>query len=294
MECMQIPAVLGSRPKLLVSVRHSAETIAALRGGADIIDVKEPSRGSLGRASVRAVLSIAQCVSDRCVGVQQGGVRVPDGSTRESPLSLALGEVTEWLTGDDAWSDDFVRSMSRARPSFLKLGLAGLHRSESDSTPWTARWLQVRRRINFDCNWVAVAYADHARAQSPSVDAVCAAAVESGCRVLLIDTFQKDNSGLLDFITEEQLNDIRAISAEAGMQLALAGQITPHHLERLLPINPDIIAVRGAVCEGGQRTAQISERKVREFLEALEAATASMTDPTSPGDSFTSQPNAPA
>ena len=34
--------------RLLVSVRSAAEARAALSGGADIIDAKEPSLGSLG------------------------------------------------------------------------------------------------------------------------------------------------------------------------------------------------------------------------------------------------------
>ena len=37
--------------KLLVSVRSKAEALAALAGGATIVDVKEPKNGSLGRAT---------------------------------------------------------------------------------------------------------------------------------------------------------------------------------------------------------------------------------------------------
>jgi uncharacterized protein (UPF0264 family) len=294
MDRIRIPAVLSARPKLLVSVRHAAEAMSALRGGADIIDVKEPSHGSLGRASVLAVMSIAQCVSTHRVETRQGVGKVPDGDSRESPLSVALGELTEWMTGNDAWSDDFVAALSRVGRGFLKLGLAGLFRDDVASAAWIDQWLQVRRRISRDSNWVAVAYADHVRAESPSVEAVCAAAVKTGCRVLLIDTFKKDRSGLLDFMTLDQLHAIRTTSAAEGLRLALAGQVTAHHLERLLPISPDIIAVRGAVCEGGHRTAAVSESKVRAFLEALEAATSSVTDPTLPRDSFTAQPQAPA
>ena len=40
----------AQRSRLLVSVRSAAEAEIALHGGADLIDVKEPTRGSLGRA----------------------------------------------------------------------------------------------------------------------------------------------------------------------------------------------------------------------------------------------------
>ena len=39
-----------SQPSLLVSVRCVDEVAAAIEGGAEIIDVKEPSHGSLGMA----------------------------------------------------------------------------------------------------------------------------------------------------------------------------------------------------------------------------------------------------
>ena len=39
-------------PGLLVSVRSAAEAATALAGGADLIDVKEPSRGPLGRPTM--------------------------------------------------------------------------------------------------------------------------------------------------------------------------------------------------------------------------------------------------
>ena len=39
-----------SSPQLLVSVRSAGEAVDALAGGCQILDVKDPSRGSLGRA----------------------------------------------------------------------------------------------------------------------------------------------------------------------------------------------------------------------------------------------------
>ena len=43
-------------------------------------------------------------------------------------------------------------------------------------------------------------------------------------------------------------------------------------LPLLLPLQPDIIAVRGAVCESGERTAEVSELLVAEFMERLAAS----------------------
>ena len=47
-----------SPPKLLVSVRSLGEALTALQGGCDWLDVKEPSAGSLGAASLSTLQEI--------------------------------------------------------------------------------------------------------------------------------------------------------------------------------------------------------------------------------------------
>ena len=49
-------------PGLLVSVRNVTEALTALEAGADVIDVKEPTRGSLGAADSATLAAIAQAV----------------------------------------------------------------------------------------------------------------------------------------------------------------------------------------------------------------------------------------
>jgi uncharacterized protein (UPF0264 family) len=74
-------SVPGRRPQLLVSVRDVAEAEAALAGGADIIDIKEPRRGALGMADAAMIAEIVACVD------------------RRVPVSAALGELREWAAG---------------------------------------------------------------------------------------------------------------------------------------------------------------------------------------------------
>jgi uncharacterized protein (UPF0264 family) len=62
---------------LLVSVRDAAEALEALEGGATLIDVKEPSRGALGRADDQVIRDVIEAVGGRV------------------PVSAALGELAE-------------------------------------------------------------------------------------------------------------------------------------------------------------------------------------------------------
>src|SRR5262245_65855688 len=62
---------------LLVSVRSAAEAEVALAGGATLIDVKEPARGSLGRADDMTIAAVLHVVAGR------------------RPVSAALGELVD-------------------------------------------------------------------------------------------------------------------------------------------------------------------------------------------------------
>ena len=267
-------------PRLLVSVRNSEEALSAIRGGADIVDVKEPALGSLGRASFENLTAVAKCLRDTlCHG---------DLSRAEPvPLSIALGEVQEWsssspyfgydgsnhfLPVSNATSDVSCEAISQLRPRYLKLGLSQLAAAGGQNPGnWLNSWIDARCRFEGDHEWVAVAYADHERANAPSHDEVLVAAMETNCSVLLIDTFEKDGTNLLDWLNVEQLSSLRRKTAAHGLQLALAGKVTLSQLPFLLPLQPDIIGVRGAVCESGERTAVVSEQHVAEFVQRLEA-----------------------
>lgn len=67
------------RPHLLVSVRSVEEALAALDGGAELIDVKEPKKGSLGAADLSIVQDVIHTVRGRV------------------PVSAAMGEWADYV-----------------------------------------------------------------------------------------------------------------------------------------------------------------------------------------------------
>ena len=82
----------------LVSVRCVREARRASEGGADLVDIKEPSRGSLGAASMPVIQAI----------VQEFAVRVP--------VSAACGELLEAR---------FAFEQLPTELAFAKIGLQG-------------------------------------------------------------------------------------------------------------------------------------------------------------------------
>src|SRR5688500_6493961 len=92
--------------KLLVSVRSGDEVVAALAGGADIIDAKEPARGSLGPVERDVLVAVAACTP--------GPV----------PLSVARGDCATAVQVRAAVQA--VRLHERRAPVYLKVGFAGV------------------------------------------------------------------------------------------------------------------------------------------------------------------------
>src|SRR2546426_3469772 len=88
---------------LLISVAGPAEARAALRGGADVIDAKDPRRGALGPVSLQRLAAIRAAVA---------GAR---------PLSAALGDAAseEALAGA-------VAGAVAVGVAFVKVGFAGV------------------------------------------------------------------------------------------------------------------------------------------------------------------------
>ncbi len=231
--------------QLLVSVRSPLEARAAVAGGADIIDVKEPSRGSLGQAepavwrSVRAV--------------------VPSSIS----VSVALGELNDWIGTEKP----HVSGPAWAGIDFCKLGLAAA------PADWIDCWAQVRCEIRQSSieypDWVAVVYLDWQAAHTPEPDAIISAAIDvRECRVVLFDTWSKATGTCLDKSWKPLVERVQ----NSGRIVALAGSLDCRSIERLRGWRPGIFAVRGAACAGGDRLASIESARVARLVEAARSA----------------------
>jgi uncharacterized protein (UPF0264 family) len=211
-------------------------------GGASIIDVKEPLHGSLGRADARLWQAVRRVVP------------------RSIPCSVALGELNEWLASDrphvsaDHWADI----------DFCKLGLA---EAPSD---WLELWRRLRDELREHANpfplWVAVVYLDWEAAHAPHPEAIIDAATEMPeCRAVLFDTWVKSTGVCLDRTWKSRFEKVR----DRGRMVALAGSMDVAAISRWKAWQPDVFAVRGAACAGGDRLGPIDADRVARLAEAL-------------------------
>ena len=238
----------GWRPRLLVSVRNAAEAYAAAAGGCDILDVKEPRRGSLGRADTEVIRAVVEAA--------QPGLDVAS----PVPVSAALGELHQWQEARHALPEGVT---------YCKMGLAGM----AGVRDWQLRWQQARRQIDASFvhppRWVAVVYADRECAESPAPEAIIDAAAETGCAALLIDTFCKDGRGLFEWYSRDELCRLVGQARRCGLAVAAAGSLRCEDLPRLRQMAPDIVAIRGAACRSGRREATVSIARVRRIRRSM-------------------------
>jgi (5-formylfuran-3-yl)methyl phosphate synthase len=254
--------------RLLISVRNSDEARDAVEAGADLIDIKEPRAGPLGAAAPETIAEIVRVVGGRC------------------PLSVALGELT-----------DDKQICIPPGVQFAKLGLAGTVRRAFQPDPgirrltpagtlpidvhdsssiWRDRWEQAIEQFPTSMSHVAVVYADFETVEAPPPAEVIECGRKIGCRAMLIDTFDKRGPGLLGNLSIADIKRLATTARDADMLVVFGGQVTSDHLPDLLPLAPDYIAVRGAVCRGS-RAARLDPQLVERFVRRMRDAQPSPT-----------------
>jgi uncharacterized protein (UPF0264 family) len=248
--------------RLLVSVRDVDEARAALAGGAAIIDIKEPSQGSLGAADPSQWPHIQQVVGGRV------------------PLSAALGELlhSKFMPGDSPRSGGEHPLHHAAGLTWVKVGLAGCQAWPD----WPCAWQRIAQALPMGVSLVAAAYADWRAAAAPSISTVLEMAQSRACRVLLIDTWSKAGGCLLDHLAEHEAIALCREVQSRGMQLALAGSLTSEQLPFIRKCAPDYLAVRGAVCRGS-RVAAVDEHLVRQLSSELKKTKSCASQPAHRG-----------
>ena len=231
--------------RLLVSPMNMEEAHAALAGGADILDVKNPKEGSLGANFPWVIRSVA------------------DLARGKVPVSATIGDL-EFKPGTASLA---ALGAASSGADYVKAGLLGVKTSDQAEEMLKAI-VRAVKDLDPEKKVVASGYSDHLRVGSISPMLLPAAASEAGADVVMVDTAIKDGKPTFDFMGEKDLADFIELGHSNDLEVALAGSIGFPHLETLLRLQPDIIGVRGIVC-GGDRRSAVKEELVVKVKSAL-------------------------
>jgi uncharacterized protein (UPF0264 family) len=231
-----------TRTGLLVSVRSADEVEAALAGGADLIDVKDPTKGALGMAEAEVVAAVVEKVRGKV------------------PVSAALGEWSPNAITEAHWHLEL-------KLNYVKWGLAGY----THGPAWGEDLLDTRRQLPVGMEMVAVAYADWERAKSVPPAEVVKFAKRFRFRAFLLDTWAKDSKTLLDVLKPTEVAELVESVKRTGTLAAIGGSLRPEQMKVLKGVSPDYVAVRGSACAAGKRDGVIDASRIKRWKDALRA-----------------------
>jgi uncharacterized protein (UPF0264 family) len=226
--------------RLLISVRSADEAAAALAGGADIVDAKEPAAGALGPVAPDVLRQIVATVAGRRM------------------VTAAIGDAH-----DERAIARTAADAASSGAALLKVGFAGV-RSVARASALLAAAVDGANGVGT----IAVAYADHAAVGSLGPEGVIDAAVRAGAVGLLVDTADKRGPGLVALTDQETLHLWVETAHTAGLLVAVAGQVAVEDLPWLQRLGADVVGVRGAACDGG-RQGVVSAARVQVLGDVL-------------------------
>lgn len=220
--------------RMLASVNGPTEADIALAAGADIIDLKDPTRGALGAVATDVIQATVQSVRGR------------------RPVSAVAGDLP--MRPDLVAAT--VRDIAATGVDYVKLGIF------PDGDP--AACIKELAAIAPHTKLIAVFFADAA----PDLS-LLPLLRQSGFAGAMIDTRGKSAGRLLDHFDVTRLRgfvvDCRALNMIAG----LAGSLEPPDIPRLLVLAPDLLGFRGALCGPGGRTAALDPERVRAVRDLI-------------------------
>lgn len=231
--------------RLLVSVRSADEARAAVRGGADIIDAKDPRAGVLAPVLPEVLTAIERAVPS------------------DLPLSVALGDI-----GSAAEAGNAVASLALApRPGgvYVKFALATGAESVYEMTRGAvaaARTHPAKPEV------VVAACVDRLPRVEFDLREITEGGADAGAFGVLLDTAEKSGRSLLDCCDVGTLTEFTMRAHALRLRVALAGSVGAREVPRLRESGADIIGVRGAVCTGG-RNGDLDAGGVMLFRTAL-------------------------
>lgn len=229
---------------LMVSVQNLDEAMHALKGGADIVDVKNLQEALVGSANPWVI------------------EQVRDAIPEPHHASVTLGVVPNQI-GTVAMA---VYAAGRMGATSVKVGFM---QTEYDHAVKTLR-ASKQALEGTDTKLIGSLFADNPLYDGLEARHMVELGRDGSCDGWLIDTLTKDGRNLFDFMSETELREMVFESKQEGMSTALSGHLRIDDLDELARINPDIVGVRGAVCAKGDRSEGVYWEAVSEFKQQLD------------------------
>jgi len=224
---------LNKISNILVSFKSLQEISINILNFVDIIDLKDPKKGSLGAWNISQINKAVKIFG------------------KKKFLSATIGDVKE---RKKIIENLFV--FDRIGLDFIKFGVFISNEIEM---------IELLREIsekNFKTQLVPVIFADDHNLLEITKNNL-RKIKDLNFNFLLLDTFLKKKGSLMQECSFNYLSNFIKKSRDLGIAVGLAGKLKTKQIPQLLKLRAQIIGFRSAVCEKNDRCSIISENKTR-------------------------------
>ena len=218
--------------KVLGSIKDLSEAKLLLKTDIDIIDLKDPSNGALGRLSNDDINNIVEYVANK---------KLTSSTIGDLPNNIEIIKKN-------------VDEISSTNVNFIKIGV------------YKKEYIKTLCDIKSCKKLIAVFFADIFLPSSKDINKL----KNSSFSGVMIDTSNKKSGNLLDHVSYSDINDFLKIAKNFNLLTGVAGSINETHLDELIKLNPDYMGFRGALCEiSSLRNSNISTKNVNHILDII-------------------------
>lgn len=222
---------------MLASVNSLAEALLVEAAAVDIIDLKQPARGALGALDVAVVAEIVRHLQPgSCVSATIGDLPM------QPELILPA-----------------VQAMAATGVNYVKIGFF-------PGGDWQTCIAGLQTLAEQGVALVAVLFAD-TRPEFAVIETLSRA----GFRGVMLDTADKQLGSLTQLMAVDELQIFVDRAASLGLLSGLAGSLRADDVARLLPLGPDYLGFRGALCRQHARTGQLDATQISVLREQWQA-----------------------
>ncbi len=224
---------------MLVSFKSRSEISYKNAELVDIIDLKNPEKGSLGEWEISEIKNIVKIFG------------------REKIISATIGDNLDIKN-----TIQKIKIFDLLKLDFIKFGVF------AEKNNQMINFLRNVKSYNFKTELVPVIFVDN-----PVILETAFKNLESfkifKFKFLLLDTFSKKSGDLFKNCSIKYLSNFLQRSKKFGLSVGLAGKLKQNQIPNLLKLNPKIIGFRSAVCEKNDRNKKISEIKLEKISHFL-------------------------
>tara|TARA_B100001093_G_scaffold230236_1_gene220730 strand:+ start:576 stop:1268 length:693 start_codon:yes stop_codon:yes gene_type:complete len=221
--------------KILASIKNISEAKILINSEIDIIDLKDPSNGALGKLENNDIKDIINFID------------------KKKLTSSTIGD----LPNDGDLISKIVDELSNTDIDFIKIGV------------YENNYINTLSKIKSCKKLIAVFFADKFLPTNKEILIL----KKSGFSGVMIDTSNKNSGNLFNHVSDVDVHNFILNAKKLNLLTGIAGSINSSHINQIVKLNPNYMGFRGALCEDKKiRSSKISATNVNNIVHLVKVS----------------------